>query len=522
MDLSAVAASLNCSVMEHRPTMRALARSPQTLGESAGLAGELTAAFDPVARRWRVEWPSPQGGVIRAECAVGGRKWSKAISISGRARRAAAAFQSTGDFPPGTLACAQGEAGRVALRSGQRIAGVPPLFPSASLIFCRDEAGAWCDVAFADESPEVEIGSVALAVAPDGWLAAYLVSDGGRSVCRTVQLPREKTQPVAESWRKLPPYPHAPGMAGLMTAMHGDVLLAAGGANFPDLPPWEGGQKKFYDEIYALLPGAQSWIAAGRLPAPRAYGATVTTPGGVLIVGGEDGGQIFQDALLLRWDGERAAAVSDPRLPAPTTCAVATVLDGCVYVAGGYGAGAPRVSRNFFWRCKLGDTASRWEELPAWPGPTRALAVMAALGGAVYLISGIEVRAVDGKEDAPVYLKDAFRFQPGAGWEALPDLPWSAIAAASPAPVTENPPRVFVLGGVDGRQVGKIPRATQVPHDIVYFDVAKNAWRHWPERWPNSVVCTSAIERDGEWILPSGEIMAGKRTTEVWAWRIAG
>ena len=147
---------------------------------------------------------------------------------------------------------------------------------------------------------------------------------------------------------------------------------------------------------------------------------------------------------------------------------------------------------------------------------------MAAPGGADYLISGIEVRAVDGKEDAPVYLKDAFRFRPGAGWEALPDLPWSAIAAASPAPVTENPPRVFVLGGVDGRQVGKIPRATQVPHDIIYFDVAKNAWRHWPERWPTSVVCTSAIERDGEWILPSGEIMAGKRTTEVWAWRIAG
>ena len=501
--------------------MHARALAPQTLGESAGLTGRVSAAFDPAVGRWCVGWESPTGGTVRTDCAVGDHAWTKPIPISSRPGLVATDFRSDVDFPPGALACVHSKMGRVALRSGKRVAGLPPLFPSASLIFCSDESGAWCDAAFADETPEAEIGSIALAVAPDCWLAVYLINAAGRSVCRAVQLPRGPAKFGAQNWQKLPPYPQAPGMAGLMAGMHGDVLIAAGGANFPDLPPWEGGKKKFYDEIFALLPGATAWISAGRLPEPRAYGATVSGPDGVFIAGGEDSEQVFQDTLLLRWNGTGVDVTTHSRLPAPATCAVATVLDDHVYLAGGYGAGAPRVSRNFFWRLKLGDAAARWAELPAWPGSTRALAVTAAVGGAVYLISGIEILAVDGKEATPVYLKDAFRFRPGAGWETLPDLPWSAIAAPSPAPITENPPRVFVLGGVDGRQVGQLPRTTQVPHDLIYFDVARHVWRHWPERWPHSVVCASAIASGREWIIPSGETMAGKRTTEVWAWRIA-
>lgn len=506
-------------LMEHRAASRASKLAPQTLGESAGITGSLNAALDPATRRWVVEWTGPSGDQLRTECGLGETIWGTPRPCS-RSPGPAAPPQPSADLPAGVLACVHHEAGRVLLRSGRRITGVPPLFPSASLIFSTEEAGAWSDVAFADEVPEAEIGTVALAVAPDCWLAAYLIREENRSFCRTVRLPLHAPRPAGENWRKLPPYPQAPGMAGLMVAMHDGVLIAAGGANFPDQPPWEGGKKSFYSEIYVLLPGASAWIPAGQLPAPRAYGATVTAPDGVLIAGGESADQVYQDSLLLRWTGQRIEIISGPPLPAPATCAAAAVLDGKVYLAGGYGAGTPRVSRNFFWQLDLTVSNRHWQALPAWTGPTRALAVTAAIGGAFYVISGIEIGAIEGKEGSPNYLKDAFRYRPGQGWETLPDAPWSVLAAASPAPVSANPPRVFVLGGVDGRQVGKIPRSTQVPHDIIYFDVALSAWRHWPERWPNSVVCASAIESNGEWIMPSGEIMAGKRTTEVWAWRI--
>ncbi len=506
--------------------------APLTLGKSAGLTGSLSATLDAAEGRWRVTWQNPSGQPVQAECSVGGSEWSKPAPASDPANRSnvppAPPPLSGGVFPDGILVWQQLSAGCAAVRSGRRVVGRAPRFPSASLVLCGEKSGVWRDVAFADEAPEAEIGTVALAVAPDHWLAAYLVPGGaGRGVCRVVQLPsRPAVSTSAEAWRKLPAYPLAPGMAGMMAGSHHGVLIAAGGANFPDLPPWENGKKKIYDEIYVLLPGQTSWQAAGHLPAPRGYGATVSVPEGVLIAGGENSERVFQDTLLLQWDGRQVQVRTGPPLPAPTTCAVAAVLDGSVYVAGGYAAGTPRLSRDFFWRLNLADSAPSWQPLPTWPGPTRALAVAAAVGGALYLISGIEIRAAEGKtpaEAAPgVYLQDAYRYQPGAAWEKLPDVPWSAIAAPSPAPVTQSPTRVFVLGGVDGRQVGNLPRATALPDDIIYFDVSRHEWKHWPEAWPVPVVCICAVETDTGWIMPSGELMAGKRTPETWAWQVGG
>ena len=77
-----------------------------------------------------------------------------------------------------------------------------------------------------------------------------------------------------------------------------------------------------------------------------------------------------------------------------------------------------------------------------------------------------------------------------------------------------------MLGGVDGRQAGKLPRTTPLPEDILCFDVERHLWRLWPEPWPTPVVCASAISIGEEWVIPSGETMPGRRTTDVWAWRI--
>ena len=118
------------------------------------------------------------------------------------------------------------------------------------------------------------------------------------------------------------------------------------------------------------------------------------------------------------------------------------------------------------------------------------------------------------------YLTDAYRYRASGEWEKLPDLPWSTVAAPSPTPVSVEPPRVFICGGVDGRQVGKVPRDHRVPGDIAYFDVKRHQWCLWPERWPDPVVCASPVPCGTEWIFVSGEIMAGKRTVAVRAWQV--
>jgi N-acetylneuraminic acid mutarotase len=307
-------------------------------------------------------------------------------------------------------------------------------------------------------------------------------------------------------------------MAGICAGAHGGVLIAAGGANFPDRMPWDGGKKAYYDEIFVLAPGAAAWRAAGRLPERRAYAASVTVADGVLVLGGENADTVFQDTLWLRWNGTSVTVERGPALPAARTNPAAVALDGRVYLAGGSAPGAVRVSSGDFWRLDLAHRDAGWQALASWPGPTRAQAVMAAVEGAVYLISGLELGRDAAGGPKPTYLCDAYRYR-GEAWERLPDPPWSAVAAPSPAPVTAQPARVFVLGGVDSRTVGKVPRDTRVPDHVMYFDVAEHAWRTAAERWPDPVVTAPAVPWAGEWWIVSGEIMAGVRTTGVGSWQ---
>ena len=323
----------------------------------------------------------------------------------------------------------------------------------------------------------------------------------------------------SSGWRQLPSYPREKGVAGVLAGHHDGVLIAAGGANFPDQPPWEGGKKKTYADIQVWRPGEQTWRSAGELPEPRGYAAVISAPAGVLAIGGENAERVFTDSLWLRWDGHQAHTSVGPALPFATTSPAAVQMDGYVYVAAGFTADIPRLTRAAFWRLDLRDPSAGWSELPVWPGPSRAQAVMAALEGAVYLFSGIEVAAgSDGKPHVN-YLTDAYRFRPGHGWEKLPDLPHSVVAAPSPAPVSDITRRIFVLGGVDGRLAGKQPRETRVPSAIEYLDVAAESWKRLPDPWPDPVVTAPAVHWGDEWIIVSGEIMSGVRTPHVWSWK---
>lgn len=488
------------------------------LGPAATGAACPTAAPVPGGGRWRATWIMPSGDRVQTTAAYSGDGWSAPAAVRTGDEPANPAV----GLPPAEGVLAQtfhGDA-LVALRTRRRVPGVRPQFPSAGLVISRLVAGNWQDVAFADDVPDGEVLAATVCVEGDYLLAVYLVADGrGGTTCRALRFTLGASPAPCGEWRRLPDYPLAPGVACPLAGMHGEVLIAAGGANFPDRPPWEGGSKKTYDEIFALPAGATAWQPAGRLPEPRAYAATVTVPGGLLVVGGENAGGVRQDAYILRWEGQRIVVVPVPGLPVPLSSPVAAVLDGKVYLAGGYQPGPPRVATDSFFSLDLGNSAAGWQPLPAWPGPPRGQAIMAALDGAIYLNSGLELNlGPDGKPHT-TYLTDAYRYRPGQQWERLPDLPWSAIASPSPAPVTVNPGRVFVFGGVDGRQVGVLPRETLVPEDILYFDVGRHEWHLWPEGWNAPAVNTPVVAAQGEWIFLTGETMAGKRTTAVQAWR---
>ena len=247
-----------------------LSLTARSLGLASTDARALTVSIDSSGNRWRVTWATPAGQVVASTAAITGELWSKAAPVS-----VASPGSPSGetDLPVGGLASAPHPRGRVAVRTGRRVIGIRPEFPGAGLIVSRSQAEGWVDLAFADDPPDAEVLAASLEISGDNLLAAYLVKDpGGEINCRVLHCSLSDELTESTAWHQLPDYPLKPGVAAVMAGVHHGVLIAAGGANFPDQPPWENGVKRTYDEIFSLLPNDSTWRSAGRL----ARGWTVT------------------------------------------------------------------------------------------------------------------------------------------------------------------------------------------------------------------------------------------------------
>ena len=136
-------------------------------------------------------------------------------------------------------------------------------------------------------------------------------------------------------WRELAPLPVAIGFGGPLCGAHGDLLLVAGGANFPDRPPWEGGAKVWHDGVFALAEPDGEWRRVGALRHPLAYAAVVSHDDGIVVLGGDDGVRAYRDAFVLRVVGSILDREELPPLPQPSTLLGACRIDDVVYAAAG-------------------------------------------------------------------------------------------------------------------------------------------------------------------------------------------
>src|SRR5262249_38507109 len=124
------------------------------------------------------------------------------------------------------------------------------------------------------------------------------------------------------------------GFAGLFAGVSNDTLLVAGGANFPDKKPWEGGKKVWYDTVFALEKPEGKWVAVGKLPRPLAYGVSVSHRG-VIGIGGSDASQHYADCFRLEWRAGKLLTTQLPPLPRPVANACGALVGDVVFVAGG-------------------------------------------------------------------------------------------------------------------------------------------------------------------------------------------
>ena len=320
------------------------------------------------------------------------------------------------------------------------------------------------------------------------------------------------------TWNPLPPLPDREGFAGAFAGVSGDSLLVAGGANFPQAKPWEGGKKVWHDTVFALEKPEGAWRVIGRLPRPLAYGVSVSARDGVICIGGSDAGQHYAEVFLLSSSNGVAHRLPLPSLPVPLANAAGALVGQVIHVCGGSERPGEESATGRLFLLDLAAPKLAWIEGPGCPGKPRILPLAAAVDGGFYLAGGAALERTNGSV-ARVYLRDTWCYQGGRGWKRRADLPWPAVGAPTPAPAAGS--RFYVLGGDDGSLAGFQPveRHPGFAGRILAYDAESDLWTQQGQV-PAPRATPPAAWWRGRFVLPSGEVRPGVRSPEVWTLRL--
>ncbi|PHN05925.1 sodium:solute symporter family transporter [Flavilitoribacter nigricans] len=342
------------------------------------------------------------------------------------------------------------------------------------------------------------------------------------------------------------------GLAGPYTGIDQDALILAGGANFPDALPWEGGQKVYYDEIFVLTQnaaGESAWqLMAERLPEKAGYGGAVATSAGLFCFGGNTADRVLQKTWFIQYraDEDRVEITPGPDLPRPLTNFAFAKVNDDLYLAGGVEMpGGPATKT--FWRIHLGgpDPAkAEWEELESWPGPARAFAVGAGQSNGVqncfYLFSGRNVQP----DQAVEILQDGYVYNPLLKtWEQIGTATTFPVMAGTAFPVGTS--GIAFSSGADGQLMLRenelkkeverwtgtadtmsLPRAERnlLAHlndhpgfgkKLFLYNTVTDRMEIAGELPATGQVTTTAVPWGSSIIIPSGEIRPGVRTPRI-------
>ncbi|MEO2146089.1 MAG: sodium/solute symporter [bacterium] len=340
------------------------------------------------------------------------------------------------------------------------------------------------------------------------------------------------------SWSALPPLPAEIGVAGPFVGVHQGVLIVAGGANFP----LEEGEdlwsvpKVWHSESWILLrdsAGDPEWRTAPSLKNPRAYGASVSTRLGVVCVGGSDEERAYSDAFLLEWDpGEKTLIQLElPNLPRPMVHGAAARIEDWIYVTGGQDAlGLDSAGRDF-WRLDLSNPKA-WEQLPDLPTPARAFHLLVAqhngFEDCLYLLGG---RSQDPEVAGLLGIRpsgDLFEFSPKRHEAQQASAPAWRQRASAPQPtmagtaIAVGQSHLFVLGGDSGALFAQQAAEPEFIKRHPGFECRAFAYHTITDTWidagptPINQVTTQAVEWQGTFVIPSGEVRPRVRTRDVW------
>lgn len=334
-----------------------------------------------------------------------------------------------------------------------------------------------------------------------------------------------------------------PGVAGAFIGAVGDRIVVAGGSDFPQAAPWEGGVKRFVKTIRLLTFSADTCtcrlLAATELPAGIAHGCSAVAGGRLYCFGGLTDKGESQEVFALTPTTDDVRITPAGSLPEGFRPAAALTLRERIYLHG------TRQGSNALYRFDPAD--GRWTELTACPGGVRSAGPVFATQHngreqAIYLIGGRH------EEEATIALySDVWAYFPaGDRWQRMNDVTVDGektVVMYAPA-LPYGSGHILVIGGDDGCEL--LRRATlgrairtaatkaeadslgAVLHDaftqhtgfskrILAYHAITDTWTSLGEAECGLPVVTTAVNCRGTILLPSGEIRPGVRTPDVLA-----
>ena len=299
-------------------------------------------------------------------------------------------------------------------------------------------------------------------------------------------------------------------------------LSTYGGCDFPDVPCADGGQKVYY---------------------PRAYGASVQVPEGVVYLGGMDSTTSFSECTFINaTDGTSTAIAS---LPKALDNFAATYHDGTIWVAGGQSNGVPN-NKVYALSFPGGNT---WTTVATMPDECRLQPCVAvqntATGPALFIFGGYQPKAegqvakvhTDGVymqlkkgDTTPIQWK---RTSPAMAWtqdivDGKRQQHIQAMVGSTCSTIGYS--HILFFGGVDhdiflsaieGRQdslyLRHTPQWYKFREDVLTYQTITDSWGLLPGSTllARAGACLTPEVGGSGWSYSGGELMPGVRSADV-------
>jgi cyclically-permuted mutarotase family protein len=340
------------------------------------------------------------------------------------------------------------------------------------------------------------------------------------------------------------------GVAGAFSGIHNGAMIVAGGANFPNGMPWEGGKKQYSNEVFVYTKYKKGTLKrhhpSFNLLERVAYGASVSTPKGIVYIGGENEKGASNKAFLMTWNRKKQQIEQQnlADLPLPLTNAAATCIGNTIYIIGGE---SDNKTTPTFLSLDINESKTTWQVLPNLPKPI-SHAVVAALSKGqnkgIYVMGG---RAKTASGISDLY-DSAYKFDIKQNiWTPLSKISdglQTGIALTAGTGIAIDNQSIVLFGGDKGetfhqvetllaainteKNKAKKQTLTQQKNqllathpgfskDILLYNTETNKWTKIGSIPFDTPVTTTAFKWGKRIIIPSGEIRAGVRTPYILA-----